>query len=72
MTAPEMVTKSSCPEVTEFMLLTDAARMLGFSRQNIHRRADMGHFKTLKSLGNGTVYIVDRAEIEAMKEEREQ
>ena len=72
MTAPTPVTKETAPEVVDFMLLTDAARMLGYSRQNCHRLADKGHFKTLQSLGNGTVYIVARAEVEAMKEERDQ
>lgn len=69
-TAPE-VTKTSCPEMTEWLLLSDAARELGYTRQNAHRLADRGKFQSLHSLGHGTVYVVSRVEVDAMKESRE-
>lgn len=69
-TAPPLVTKETCPEMTDWMLLTDAARELGYTRQNAHRLADRGKFSTLQSLGHGTVYVVNRAEVEAMRQDR--
>lgn len=70
-TAPELVTKETCPEMTDWLLLSDAARELGYTRQNAHRLADRGKFQSLQSLGHGTVYVVSRAEVESMKEARE-
>jgi hypothetical protein len=70
MTTTELVTKETCPEMQDWMLLTDAARELGYTRQNAHRLADRGKFQSLQSLGHGTVYVVSRAEVMAMKQSR--
>ena len=64
------VTKETCPEADDIMLLTDAARVLGYTRQNAHRQADRGVFTSLRSLGQGTVYIVSTDEVRDMLETR--
>ena len=49
------------PQIAEWMSLPDAADALKLSRQQVHRLASSGEFKTLSRIG--TYVVVDSVEV---------
>jgi predicted DNA-binding transcriptional regulator AlpA len=58
------------PRLDEWMTASQIAESLGITRQSVNRMMNEGRFKTLHRLGERPIFIVSRAEIEAMAASR--
>lgn len=59
--------RDDIPVVPDLITLSEAAALLGKSRQNVHVMAAKGRFTTLARLGSDQpIFVVSRAEIENM------
>ena len=45
--------------------LTEAAEILGISRQYAYKKASLGAFSTLRRVGSAPMFVVNRAELHA-------
>lgn len=59
------------PELEGWVTFTEAAGILGISRQRFYQLAESGAVETARRLGARPTYIVREAEVEGMKEQRQ-
>lgn len=50
----------------DWIVLSQAARILGMSRQNVALMAHRGKFQSLHTIAQGTMYVVSEAEVLGM------
>ena len=65
----KLTESENVPVLEEWINLTEAAEILGLSRQYVNKIAEKT-FKSLHKLGNSPALVVRRSEIEAIKERR--
>lgn len=65
-----MTTPSEAPELEGWVTASDAADIMGMSRQAFNRKLHRGDFRTLKMLGSKPIYVLKRTEVEKAAEER--
>lgn len=53
-------------DASEYLTLTEAARLLGISRWSLYRRVDEGALPMYESPANRRVKLVKRADVEAL------
>lgn len=61
-----MVTRKDAPVLPDWVSLADLSRMLGISKQAVHRMADLDRFETLHRFGQRPDYVLSRAEAESL------
>ena len=62
-----MALSAEVPALEDWIPLTEAADLLGLTRQGVHKKASAGELKTLRRVGDrSAVYVVRRSEIEGM------
>ena len=66
----KLTENDSIPVLEEWISLTEAAEILGLSRQYVNKRATNGDYATLHRLGNSPALVVQREEIENIARRR--
>lgn len=66
----KLTENADIPVLQEWISLTEAAEILGLSRQYVNKKASLGTYKTLHRLGNSPSLVVRRKEIEKIRDKR--
>jgi len=59
------------PVLDGWVAITEAAHILGFTRQYCYRLAQNGYFETLHRLGESATFVISREELDAKRSLRE-
>lgn len=55
------------PVLEGWVAITEAAELLGFTRQYCYRLAQHGYFDSLRRIGKSATFVVSTGEVEAKK-----
>lgn len=58
------MTPENAPELKGWVTASQAAELLGISRQSVNRMINRGEFTTLHALGERPVYLISRTEVQ--------
>jgi hypothetical protein len=56
--------------ISEWITASQAATMLGISRQHVNRMMQTGEFRTLRALGDRPILVVKHAEVLKVRDRR--
>lgn len=59
------------PVLDGWVAITEAASILGFTRQYCYRLAQNGYFETLHRIGESATFVISREELDAKRTLRE-
>ena len=59
------------PKLPGYVNITEAAEILGISRQQMYREARRGDFKSLRQVGTKSFYVVGTEELEQVLQRRQ-
>lgn len=65
-----MTTPEEAPDLTEWITCTQAADILGITRQSVNRMVNAGEFKTLHRLGERPIFVLKKGEVDKMSTTR--
>ena len=55
----------SIPVLSGWVAITEAAKLLGFTRQYCYRLAQNGYFDSIHRLGDSSTFVISTAELDA-------
>jgi hypothetical protein len=65
---PKLSENKSIPVLDDWVGITEAAELLGYTRQHTYRSAQFGKFKSLHRIGDSVFCVISKAEIASILE----